>query len=368
MNILCVHQGSELYGSDKTFVQSVQAFRAKYPDSYIEIILPNDGPLVSRLVGYADTISYDPIWILRKSNISKLIGFEFFNLVSSSFLAWRMMRRFDKTYINTVVVLNFIIASMFSTSNRVIHVHEIPTGILRYVFSLILALSRAPLIFNSSTTRNHFLLPFWQRKTTVLNGVEPVLDGFAGKLAASGKLKLLMIGRINDWKGQDLLLVAMGRMSKEILSSIELRIVGDVYSGQDHIKESLVIHVAAADKLNSVVTFEGFSSSPGEHYDWCDVVVVPSKKPEPFGLVAVEAMAYGKCVVAARHGGLTEIVEDGKTGFLFSPNDSEDLAGVIEMLLRNSGRVIDLGLNGRSRFMEKFTEAEYIKNLSSAIE
>lgn len=59
-----------------------------------------------------------------------------------------------------------------------------------------------------------------------------------------------------------------------------------------------------------------------------DIAIVPSLY-EPFGLVALEAMALGAPVICARTGGLADIVTDGETGLLFSPGDSGDLARAV---------------------------------------
>lgn len=71
-------------------------------------------------------------------------------------------------------------------------------------------------------------------------------------------------------------------------------------------------------------------------YKSAQIVVVPSLWEEGFGKVALEAMSCGVPVVASCLGGLTSIVQDGISGFLFSPGDSLDLAEKIERLLKDS--------------------------------
>jgi glycogen(starch) synthase len=63
-----------------------------------------------------------------------------------------------------------------------------------------------------------------------------------------------------------------------------------------------------------------------------DVAVVPSRY-EPFGLVALEAMAAGTCVVATRTGGFLDTVQDGVTGRLVDVGDVDGLAAVVDQLL-----------------------------------
>ena len=49
MRIACVHQGYELYGSDRCFVESVAAFREAFPEAEIEVVLPRPGPIAAAL-------------------------------------------------------------------------------------------------------------------------------------------------------------------------------------------------------------------------------------------------------------------------------------------------------------------------------
>lgn len=64
----------------------------------------------------------------------------------------------------------------------------------------------------------------------------------------------------------------------------------------------------------------------------CSLVVVPSRVPETFGIVAAEAFSYGKPVVASRIGALPEVVEDGRTGVLVPPGDEAELARTLALL------------------------------------
>jgi glycosyltransferase involved in cell wall biosynthesis len=63
--------------------------------------------------------------------------------------------------------------------------------------------------------------------------------------------------------------------------------------------------------------------------DGARVVVVPSRWPEPFGMVGIEAMRRGRPVVAAGHGGILDWLVDGVTGWTFRPGDASSLASVL---------------------------------------
>lgn len=90
-------------------------------------------------------------------------------------------------------------------------------------------------------------------------------------------------------------------------------------------------------------------------YGHADICVVPSVWEEPFGLVAVEAMAVGRPVCASRVGGLKEIVRHTETGFLFENQDARELAKGLSMLLDNSDLRRRMGEAGRRVVEREYT-------------
>lgn len=84
------------------------------------------------------------------------------------------------------------------------------------------------------------------------------------------------------------------------------------------------------------------------------MVVVPSRLPEPFGLVALQAAQMGRPTIATAVGGLPEVVEHGTTGLLVEPDDEHALAVSIESLLADPAKAERLGVNARERARQKF--------------
>jgi len=94
----------------------------------------------------------------------------------------------------------------------------------------------------------------------------------------------------------------------------------------------------------------------GSYYERAAVVACPSRR-EGYGVVAREAMAYGRPVVASSVGGLVDAVEDGVTGLLVPPRDVSALRFALERLLRDDELRARLGTSGRALARERFSWA-----------
>jgi glycosyltransferase involved in cell wall biosynthesis len=271
---------------------------------------------------------------------------------------------YDVTYITTVLVMDYILAACAVSRPRIIHVHEIPTGVAASFFSILLIYSRAFLIFNSRATRCSFRLPFWQHGAIVWNGVAgpPELQ----RAGAHSQLNLLLIGRFNSWKGHLVLLRAIAELPAELRARICVRLVGSVFGGQAHFSEQIV-HMIDELGFSEIVDMFPFAPDPYVHYAWADVVVVPSTRPEPFGLVAIEGMAAGCTVIAANHGGVAEIVVDGETGTLVEPGSIKSLTAAIMRYLDDPALASVEGNAGRERFAAEFEESRYESRIVNII-
>jgi glycosyltransferase involved in cell wall biosynthesis len=362
--ILFVHQGCDLYGSDRTFIQSVESVVRRWPEARITVLLPSDGDLRPALLSIVDDVRIVDLAILRKANLKRLSLRDMRGLIKKILEARRMMRDYDVTYINTLVVMDYILAACLVRRPRIIHVHEIPTMVATLLFSAMLILSRAFVIFNSHATRQRFVLPPWQDYSVVRNGV-------AGPAALPAevphaKLNLLFIGRFNSWKGQTAVPRAIAKLPQEARAQVNVRMVGSVFGGQVHFRDELV-RTIAEQGVSELVEMFPFTTDPYPHYFWADVVLVPSVKPEPFGIVAIEAMAAGRAVIAANHGGLREIVLNGVTGTLIEPCSVEALAAAIFSYIGDWKRLRAEGDAGRERFAAEFEESHYKLKITKVI-
>lgn len=143
---------------------------------------------------------------------------------------------------------------------------------------------------------------------------------------------VLMPGRLTKWKGQSVLIDAIG-----LLKDVDLQclIIGDA-QGRDAYHQQLEQQIKDRGVFNKVRIMEPVRDMSAI-YKLADVVVSASTDPEAFGRVMAEAQAMGRPVVASDHGGAREIVLPGETGWLVEPGNAQALAaGLRESLSLNS--------------------------------
>lgn len=116
--------------------------------------------------------------------------------------------------------------------------------------------------------------------------------------------------------------------------------------------------------IEKSVVFTGFRRDLDRIYPLIDILVRPSIA-ESFGNSLIEAMAFGKPVVATRVGGMPEAVIDGKTGVLVPPEDVDALAEAILMLARNPSLCWQMGATGEERVRTYFTAERVVDEVES---
>ncbi len=354
MRIACIHQGYERYGSDRSFAESVATLARHFPGADIEVVLPREGPIISLFAGLPVRLTFEPLWILRRSSLSKLLTAGLATLPAALLRAAKRYRSADLVYVNTSVVLDYALVSRFFPGRTLLHIHEIGEGRAMQVLRFLARFSRAELIFNSKATKAAFGLPRSIPQHVVYNGVPGPAAPYPTTYDGRRPLRLLLLGRVNRIKGQEVLLEAIARLPDALRSRVEARLVGSAFENPDAEKdlEALVETLG----LSAVVRTEPFRDDPAELYRWADVVVVPSRRPESLGRVAIEAMANGRPPIASSIGGLTEVVVHGETGWLVPPGDPQALAARLEHILLQPADLSTVVAAGRTRYEQLFAE------------
>ena len=135
------------------------------------------------------------------------------------------------------------------------------------------------------------------------------------------KIKYMFCGRIDYTKGLDIAIKALGNLKDKGISNFELHIYGE---GNDmYIKKCKnIINIL---NLQEEVKFCGKKDDIQDYYSQYDVLLMPTRMREPFGLVIIEAMAAGVVVIATNAYGPAEIIDNNKDGLLFQSEDVDHL-------------------------------------------
>ncbi len=205
----------------------------------------------------------------------------------------------------------------------------------------------------------------WRRMEVIYNGLPDVVpSSLSQKTRNASPIKLIFVGALTPEKGLHVLLRALAELPEELRQNLTLNVVG---AFQDEWYQVPTEEMAAA----LPVKFLGYRTDVPELLAASDALVVPSIErevfrlpddslrtvlwKEGFNLAALEGMRAGIPVLAASSYGLREVVTEGKTGLLFEPGDSADLRKKILQLVGDETYRIQLGQQGRQRFLQYFS-------------
>lgn len=379
--ILFFHQSADLYGSDKNILVLAKALLdTKF---YPIVCLPCHGPLERYLI--ESSIEYHVIPLIKISRSSLSINGIIKLLISfmsngddfSDILRGRLV---SIVHTNTLAMFSGYI---FAHKNKIPHLWNVREMIVkpsfvRYFFGFLLSKFSDVIVANSYATLNCLsdVIPSVRDKSEVIwNGVDrdypPALDKIQSDRKSLGinpdEVCVAMVGRINRWKGQSVFVQAASHLWSLGIRKVRYLIVGSPPSGQGFFEDNLRTEIELSPARNNI-SIVGFRSDIWSIWDLCDVAVVPSTEPEPFGMVAIEAMLAGKPVIASDHGGLSEIIVSGITGDLVKPKCSISLANSLLKFIDNNQLITLYGNAGRIRAIELFSNNNVVSKFISVYE
>ena len=173
-------------------------------------------------------------------------------------------------------------------------------------------------------------------------------------------VRILFVGRLEERKGFDVLIKAIPIiMDKSPNAVVHICGEGDLLQAS---KTKL-------NRFNKRLSFHGYQSraSLNNFYSECDIFVAPSIY-ESFGLIYLEAMHFGKAIVACNSGGTPEVVKHNETGILVKPGDHLELSKAILMLVDNHPLRKKLGTAGKSRLKDFFSLDQMIQSTADHYE
>ena len=169
---------------------------------------------------------------------------------------------------------------------------------------------------------------------------------------------MLFLGRLERSKGLGTLIEAFARM-KEEGSSLRLKI-----AGTGNMERALSFAISRRDLANIDMLGLLQGDALMEAIRNAMAIVVPSEWYENYPFSILEAMAFGKPVIASRIGGIPEQVEDGITGYLFEPFSASNLAEKIKLLsMQSKEEITRMGMAAREKVERVNSPDSYLRSI-----
>lgn len=348
--LVFVHTSDEFYGADRILLDLLTAV----PDSVpVEVWLPTDlphppRPLCDELRSQGVRVRHLSLPILRRAyqNPRGLLGLAARTLTLTGRLLTTRPRGVYATTSAAFIALPA--ARLTGVPVRVGHVQELWSRVETRVIGA-LALHAQRLLTISGAVRDQLPARLQGRAKLALNSTaEPSwVEPLQGR---TGPLTFTVASRWNGWKGHRTLLAAWEQ------AGCPGRLV--IYGGPPASGESVDVPALVAGLSDpSSVEIVGEVADAADRFSEADVVIMPSDSPEPFGLVAIEAFARARPVIASNGGGLADIVTDGDDGWLFEPRDVAGLAAILSGLTRE--QVTEAGDHARASYLARFTRQRF---------
>ena len=313
------------------------------------VTLAQDGPLAGDLRETGIEVIVRPLAVLRREHLHPrgMAALAAASTRDAATLA-AMIRRRDVGIVhsNTSAVLSGAPAAALSRVPHVWHVREIYTGFGRAwpPYRHLLGGAAALPCVSAATAAPFGAHP----RVRVLRDGLAVDAARAPRAAARRALGLpanapviAVLGRISEWKGQDVLVRALAEPALRDRGAIGL-LAGAPWPGAPQ-RLDQVLSLAARLGVSDRLVLPGFRDDVTTVYGAADLIAVPSTRPDPLPGAALEAAAAGCAVIAAAHGGLPEIIRDGETGRLITPGDPAALAHAAATLLDDPAARARLG-------------------------
>lgn len=339
--ILFIHSEHHLYGSSVSLVNLCVNLNKKKYKSYV--VLPGNGLLQEKLKKSGIPVIVLKLGLIRRGSGLGNIFKYFINTIISTIQLIALIHKYniDVVHTNTILVHAGALAARLTGKKVVWHIRETitdPPLAVFCIYNLIQLLSHKIICISKNVKNNMVMIAGESEKISIIyNGVD--VSKFISEDVRPEKILSLkkefgipkdhfvvgIVGRMAFWKGHDTFV----RAAEIILNhchNISFLVAGDLDReiNRDYYNDLLCF--IQEHHIDQNIIFTGFRSDVENLYTIMDIAVVPSKRPEPFGLVAIEALAMGKPVIATNNGGTAEIIANTGLGELILPDDHHALA------------------------------------------
>ena len=379
-----LHSTSDLYGASRIFLQTAEIFKEQ--GAMVEVFLSEPGPLSEALSTKSINVHFLRLGILRRKYLHPVgILNRIYFLVRAVLILKKFIldEQMDLVYNNTAGVVSGLFAANLTGRPHLWHIHEIivqPRSFARLTANWMKTRSDLN-VFVSDATMDHWTtldpqIVHLNKGIRIYNGILPAAENepIKAKQAALDHFKLKftddisiigMIGRINPWKGQTYF-VEIARALTGKTKSVHFVMAGDPFPGYEYIREEIGKKIKSYG-LQTFFTDLGYQANNEQFFNLIDLLIVPSTLPDPLPTVVLEAMAHRKPVVGTAHGGITEMIIEGITGYLIPPDDPAASAEIIQQLVGNRSLQLQMGAVGRKVVNTRFSPERYKSLILEAV-
>ncbi len=200
------------------------------------------------------------------------------------------------------------------------------------------------------------------RLTVVRNGLPPCPAPPAPARGSAGVFRFGYLGLFSERKGLRTLFEALDELARRTSVPWEMALAGDA---QEEEGRQLVAHLKAnlaSKPWQSQVQWCGWVKQPAQFLASLDLLLCPSSDFDPFPTVVLEAAQAGIPVLGTRVGGIPEMIEDGKTGWLFNRGDRQEAVRLLEAVLRTPNLAAEAGRAAKKRVEGEFAMKRMVED------
>jgi glycosyltransferase involved in cell wall biosynthesis len=338
---------------------------AQQLEGHFELLISvPEGPLRARFAAHGELVAPAatlPLWGASAGRWARSAARTAIDAVRMALVIRR--RGVQLVLTNSSVCLAPVLAARLARVPVVVHARDVPKSRLApLVFALHGALADTVVVIASGLTP-YFARGRRARIARIADGIlAPQSPPSATPRSLRAPLRICLVGGLDPRKGQDVAVAALAQLRDSgVEATLEL-------VGREVDREFAASVHDAVQRLDLTerVEFVGEVPDAGPHLERADIAIAPSRG-EWTPLVLMEALARGLPVVAARVGGVEEIVSDRESGLLVPPGDPTALADAIRELLADPRAAMEMARRGGEHVEANFRVERTLERLQAEL-